>query len=117
MAKGKGATKQVKTTANKVKARRQPQKSSGDHSKKGIHCQKRPASDGSDSESSEADLEGPRARRRKKTRRVDANRKECVEDVEVNDDEDEVEHVGDRDDDSESEDTGQVSSSHRNIKG
>lgn len=110
MAKPKGTTKQVKNTTNKPKANQQASRSGG-QPKKGIHCQKRPASDGSDdSEGSEADPERPRARAKKKTRRVDVNTNENEEEVEDNGNEEEVEHVVDRDDDAESADVEQVSS-------
>ena len=57
-------------------------------------------------ESSEADLEGPHAWRRK-VRHVDT--KESEEEVEENENEDEVEQVVDGDEDAESENVEQVS--------
>ncbi len=110
MAKPKGTTKQVKNTTNKLKANQQASRSSG-QPKKGIHCQKCPASDGSDdSEGLEADPEGPCAWARKKTRRVDINTNENEKEVEDNGNKEEVEHVVDRDDNMESADVEQVSS-------
>ncbi len=110
MAKPKGTTKQVKNTTNKLKANQQASRSGG-QPKKGIHCQKCPASDGSnDPEGSEADPEGPRAQARKKTRCVDVNTNKNEEEVEDDGNEEEVEHVVDRDDDMESADVEQVSS-------
>ena len=110
MAKPKGTTKQVKNTTNKLKANQQASRS-GSQPKKGIHCQKRPAFDGSDdSEGSEADPKGPHAQARKKMRHVDVNTNENEEEVEDNGNKEEVEHIVDRDDKAESADVKQVSS-------
>jgi hypothetical protein len=110
MAKPKGTMKQVKNTTNKPKANQQASRS-GDQPKKGIHCQKHPASDGSDdSEGLKADPKGPCAQARKKMRCVGVNTNENEEEVEDDGNEEEVEHVVDRDDDVESADVKQVSS-------
>ena len=108
MVKTKATIKQVKLPPpNRQKVSKLQAQKSGGQSKKGVHGQKRPASDGSDDvESSEADLEGPRARQRK-VRHVDT--KESEEEVEENENEDEVEQVVDGDEDAESENVEQVS--------
>ena len=102
--------KQVKNTTNKLKANQQASRSGG-QPKKGIHCQKHPASDGSDdSEGSEADPKGPHAQARKKTRCVDFNTNENEEEVEDDGNKEEVEHVVNRDNNAEFADVEQVSS-------
>src|SRR5260370_37024362 len=104
MAKPKGTMKQVKNTTNKLKANQQASRSVG-QPKKGIHCQKHPASDGSnDSEGSEADPEGPHAQARKKTRRVDVNTNKNEGEVRDDGKEEEYEDDVDRDEDLESSD-------------
>jgi hypothetical protein len=110
MAKAKGTTKQVKTTVNRLKASQKPQahRPAGQF-KRGIHCQKRPASDGSDDAKSSKE-EGSCARRQKKTRRVDVDKDSDEEVEEEKENEDVVEQVVDRDgDDAQSEDAEQVS--------
>ncbi len=106
--KGKTSTKHA---ASKLKASQKPQahKSSG-QPKKGTHCQKCLASNGSnDADSSEAEPKGPRARLRKKSRHVDCNGKKNEEEVKEENKE-EVEIVTDRNDDAQSEDVEEVSS-------
>jgi hypothetical protein len=92
MAKPKGT---VKTVASKSKVTQKPQAHrSGGQPKKGMRCQKRPASNGSDDlESSEVDSKGPHARPRKKTR-CDVNDKENKEEVKEEDNKGEIEQVG-----------------------
>jgi hypothetical protein len=58
----------------------------------------------------EADPKGPCAQARKKTRRVDINTNENEEEVKDNGNKEKVEHVVDRNDDTESADVKQVSS-------
>lgn len=93
--------KPVKTTANKSKTTSKPHaRKSGDQPKKGIHHQKRPASDGNnDLDGSEAEAEAPRVRPRKKVRRVDQRNEveveEVIEEEEEEDNNEEVEGVDD----------------------
>ena len=107
MAKGQASTKHA---ASKLKARPQAQKSGG-QPKRGIHRQKRPASDGSDNaDSSDASPKGPRARPRKKTRRAGGTGKENEEEVEEEESEEEVEQVADSNNDNgQSDDVEEVS--------
>jgi hypothetical protein len=109
MAKAKGTTKQVKTTVNRLKVSQKPQahRPAG-QSKRGIHCQKCPASDGSNDAESLKE-EGSCARRWKKTKCVDID-KDSDKEVEEEENEDVIEQVVDRDgDDAQSEDAEQVS--------
>lgn len=103
---------QVKTTTKKVKGSQKPQaRRSGGQPKKGTHCQKRQASDGSDDvESSEAEPGGPRFRPQKRSRHVDIDGEKNDEEVEIEENEEDVEQVADGDDDdAQSEDVEQVS--------
>jgi hypothetical protein len=102
MQKGKAISKQVRPKASqRLQARR-----SGGQPKKGTHCQKRPASDGSDDvECSEAECEGPRSRPQKKLRHLDVNEEE----VKKEENEENVEQVVGDGDKAQSEDIEQVS--------
>ena len=107
MPRRKETTKQLQTKAVKLKASQKPQaRRSGGQPKKGIHSQKRPASDGSDTDSSDAESEAPHPR--KKSRHVGVRGKEN-EKVEEEKDEDDVEQVDNDGDDAQSEDIEQVS--------
>jgi phage repressor protein C with HTH and peptisase S24 domain len=102
MAKGKATAKQAQTTVGKPKANQKSQaRKSGRRPQKGTRCQKRPASDGSDSvESSGTESKGP-SRPRKKSRNGPNGRgreSESDEEIEEEKDDDSIELVdNDRD--------------------
>ena len=111
MAKGSKVTIKLVASKLKVSQKLKAQKSDG-QPKKDIHCQKHPASDGSDDTESLEEPEGPRAWTQKKMKKTDAGGKECEEVEKVKEEENgkEVEHVADSDNDNaQSEDADQIS--------